>query len=179
MELGWALPRRAEHLRNAERGAEETFRIRFQGDLLTRKLFSVPAGLPKYRLENGRTVSLQAEWLADHSDERPDFFRGDPESDRAQEEQHNLLLKLIKGKGLREFFSNPANKQVDPVILDSHGFVVNGNFNNSFYLYSLFYKNHYLSSIQFFLYEETLLFNCFSTLCLFCQCSNDFGRNSL
>jgi len=72
-------------------------------------------------------VSLQAEWLADSPSESADFFRRDPESDRAQEVQHGLLLKLIKGKGLDEFFRNAANKQDIPLILDSHGFVVNGN----------------------------------------------------
>src|SRR2546425_3290707 len=127
MELGWPLPRREDYFRDAVKDARETHRIRFQGDYLTLKLFTVPIGLPKYRLENGRTVSLQAEWLADHSAEPADFFRSDPESDRAQEVQHELLVKLIKGAGLDGFFSDQANKQVDPIILDSHGFVINGN----------------------------------------------------
>src|SRR2546422_5734539 len=95
MELGWPLPRREDYFRDAVKDARETHRIRFQGDYLTLKLFTVPIGLPKYRLENGRTVSLQAEWLADHSAEPADFFRSDPESDRAQEVQHELLVKLM------------------------------------------------------------------------------------
>lgn len=127
MELGWPLPRREDYFRDAVKEAKETHRIRFQGDYHVLKLFSVPIGLPKYRLENGRTVSLQAEWLADHPVEPADLFRQDPESVRAQEIQHLLLTRLIKGADLDAFFSDPANKQTDPVILDAHGFVVNGN----------------------------------------------------
>jgi len=127
MDLGWALPKRIEYFRDAEGAAKETYRIRFQGDFMTRPLFIVPIGLPKYRLENGRTVSLQAEWLAKNPRERSDFFRSDPENDRAQTVQHELLSLLGRGKGLKEYFTNRTNKQVDPVILDSNGFVVNGN----------------------------------------------------
>lgn len=127
MEFGWALPKREEYVRDAEPRAVETSRIRFLGDYMTRPLFPVPIGLPKYRLKNGRTISLQAEWLAEHPAEPTDFFRVDPESERAQEEQHSLLLKLIPGRGLEEFFGEPRNKQIEPLILDSHGFVINGN----------------------------------------------------
>jgi len=127
MELGWPLPKREDYFRDQIKNAKETHRIRFLGDYIILKIFSVPIGLPKYRLENGRTVSLQAEWLADHPAEAEDFFRRDPESDAAQEIQHHLLTKVITGAGLDKFFNDPANKQTDPVILDSHGFVINGN----------------------------------------------------
>jgi hypothetical protein len=127
MELGWSLPRREEYFRQAAQGATETYRERFQGDYQTFPLFSVPIGLPKYRLMNGRTVSLQSEWLADHPEEIADFFRRDPESDRAQEVQHELLTRLIKDKGLDKFFAEQSMRQKHPVILDSHGFIINGN----------------------------------------------------
>ena len=127
MELGWSLPRREEYFRQSIQGATETYRERFQGDYQTFPLFSVPIGLPKYRLMNGRTVSLQSEWLADHPEEPIDFFRRDPESDRAQEVQHEILSRLIKDKGLDKFFADQTKRQVNPVILDSHGFIINGN----------------------------------------------------
>lgn len=127
MELGWSLPKREDYCRQAVKSATETYRERFQGDYQTFPLFTVPIGLPKYRLMNGRTVSLQSEWLADHPEEPVDFFRRDPESDRAQEVQHELLTRLIKDKGLDKFFADQTKRQVNPVILDSHGFIINGN----------------------------------------------------
>lgn len=127
LALGWALPKRLDYFQDATKRATETHRLRFQGTLLTLPLFSAPIELPKYRLENGRTVSLQAEWLADHPEELRGFFRNDPESDRAQGVQHQLLLELIKGRGLRDYFTETSNKQLDPIILDTNGFVVNGN----------------------------------------------------
>ncbi len=127
MELGWSLPRREEYFRETIQGSTETYRERFQGDYQTFPLFSVPIGLPKYRLMNGRTVSLQSEWLADHPEESADFFRRDPESDRTQEVQHEILSRLIKDKGLDKFFADQTKRQVNPVILDSHGFIINGN----------------------------------------------------
>jgi hypothetical protein len=83
--------------------------------------------LPKYRLANGRTTSLQAEYLATKPKVREDFFSGDPELWDAQEAQHELLLKLGKQSDLRKYFENVTNKQIDAIVLDENGFVVNGN----------------------------------------------------
>jgi hypothetical protein len=87
----------------------------------------VPLNLPKYRISNGRTASAQQEWVANKH--RPaDFFdNGDPELEELQIAQHQILVDMIRQEGLQAKFEDPTNKQVDPVLLDENGFVVNGN----------------------------------------------------
>ena len=70
---------------------------------------------------------MQAEFLAKNPKAPPTLFSGDPELWEAQEAQHGLLLQLAKQADLRKYFEDPANKQVDPILLDENGFVVNGN----------------------------------------------------
>lgn len=61
-------------------------------------IFSIPIGLPLYRLENGRTMGRQAEYLSAHPDIPANFFRSDPESASAQKIQHKLLVALTREK---------------------------------------------------------------------------------
>lgn len=102
-------------------------RIVVKGVLHNLEIVRVPIELPKYRLTNGRTASLQEEWLANNPSQPKDFFEKDPELLVAQEEQHRLLLGLIKEEGLFDLFKDPTNIQVNPIVLDEHGFVINGN----------------------------------------------------
>lgn len=72
-------------------------------------------------------ASLQSEYLARNPKARADLFSGDTELWDAQEIQHGLLLQLAKQSDLRKYFEDTANKQVEPILLDENGFVVNGN----------------------------------------------------
>lgn len=127
MELGWPLPKRKKFLRElvAER-SDKTHPVPFQGRMQYMRVHSVPLGLPLYRLENGRTTGLQAEYIAAHPGTPDDFFRADTELETAQKAQHNILVKLASGsKNLfKEFEKHP---QAEPIILSSLGYVVNGN----------------------------------------------------
>lgn len=127
-KFGWMRIAREEKLDELKKaGSDKTGpAIEYQGKVMHLPLFSVPIGLPKYRLQNGRTSSAQKEWLATHKDKQSDMFEADPELREAQIEQHKLLLKL-KTKELENKFKNPAQQQTEPVILDSNGFVINGN----------------------------------------------------
>lgn len=126
--FGYPLERRAKELAasksNPPLGHD---RIMVKGQLHNLEIVRVPIGLPKYRLSNGRTASLQEEWLANNPEQPEDFFEKDPEMLVAQEEQHRLLLSLIKEEGLYDLFKDPTNIQVNPITLDEHGFVINGN----------------------------------------------------
>lgn len=104
-----------------------THRIKFQGQSVDFPIIRVPIGLPKYRMENGRTVSLQSEYLAKNPKLEKNFFSLDPEMLNAQEVQHSLLIELSRKTELQKRFEDPTQKQVEPLILDSLGFVVNGN----------------------------------------------------
>lgn len=126
--FGWPKPLRTEEFKKLLATASgATTRIVFQGKAVDIDIIRVPIELPKYRMTNGRTVSLQAEHLAKNPKCRQDLFIGDPELWDAQEAQHNLLLQYAKQSNLQDYFEDTANTQVDPILLDENGFVVNGN----------------------------------------------------
>jgi len=126
--FGWPKPKRTEEFTKLfAKTSGATERVVFQGKTIDIPIIRVPIDLPKYRMVNGRTASLQAEYLAKNPKERADLFSGDPELWEAQEAQHNLLIHLTKQADLAGFFDDPANKQVNPILLDENGFVVNGN----------------------------------------------------
>lgn len=125
--FGWPKPARVEEFLKLIPGATETHRQVFQDRLQSFPIVLVSIDLPKYRLANGRTASLQSEHLAKNAQARRDLFSGDPELWDAQEAQHGLLLQLAKQADLRKYFEDPANKQVEPILLDENGVVVNGN----------------------------------------------------
>lgn len=127
MELGWSLPKRREYLKEkSSEKVDKTHPVPFQGRMQYLPVHEVPIGLPLYRLENGRTTGKQAEYLSKHPEVSKDFFRSDTESAAAQKVQHAILTELARGpKNLfREFEEEP---QIEPIILTSRGYVVNGN----------------------------------------------------
>ena len=130
-DFGWSLPRRREELKKGERDGPllPTYPVPdFQGQQIDRPVIRVPIGLPKYRISNGRTVSAQQEYVAKRGDLKENFFKTvDPELDIVQKAQHEILIGMIDEAGLRRKFRNPTQKQAEPLLLDSDGFVVNGN----------------------------------------------------
>lgn len=126
--FGWPRPlRRETFARLQEANPTGSTRIVFLGENRDFPIIRIPIGLPKYRLENGRTASLQAEALARDTTLRRDLFTGDPELWESQEAQHKLLLQLSKQSDLDKYFEDISNSQVDAILLDENGFVVNGN----------------------------------------------------
>ena len=126
-EFGWPLPKRKQHFEDMKSGSMHSQQIDFMDQRLTLPVLRVPINLPKYRMLNGRTASAQEEWLATHPGKPADFFRQDPESYEVQHVQHELLGKLVAGAGLLTYFKQADNKQKEPLILDTNGFVINGN----------------------------------------------------
>lgn len=126
--FGWPKPKRVEEfMRLLANPGGATERVVFQGRVENFPIIRVPIDLPKYRLANGRTASLQAEHLATNPKVRQDLFSGDPELWDAQETQHQLLLQLARQADLLATFEDTKNIQVQPILLDENGFVVNGN----------------------------------------------------
>lgn len=127
MELGWALPKRKQHLSELIKGeSSKTHPVPFQSKIQYLPVFTVALDLPLYRLENGRTTGLQAEYLAANPDLDTEFFRVDGESETAQQAQHKILTKLARErKNLFKEFE--TSEQEEPIILSSVGYVINGN----------------------------------------------------
>jgi hypothetical protein len=123
--FGWPRPARLEEFKaRLESKGLSTDRVVFQGLNQDLPIIRIPIDLPKYRLVNGRTASLQVEHLAINADLRPDLFTGDPEMWDAQEVQHELLLNLGRLSDLDGYFEDTTHKQVNPLLLDEEGFVV-------------------------------------------------------
>ncbi|MBO4227398.1 hypothetical protein [Bradyrhizobium neotropicale] len=126
---GWPLPdRREEFVRLASQPGAEMHRVAdFKGQTVALPILRIPLNLPKYRISNGRTASAQQEWVANKHRAADFFDNGDPELEEIQIAQHQILTEMIREEGLLAKFEDSANKQVDPLLLDENGFVVNGN----------------------------------------------------
>jgi hypothetical protein len=127
--LGWPLPdRREEFKKLLEEPPKSTHRIGdFKGTMITLPILRVPINVMKYRISNGRTASAQQEWVANKHLSDEYFDNGDPELEEIQLAQHQILVSMIKDQGLLAKFEDAKNKQVEPVLVDENGFIVNGN----------------------------------------------------
>jgi len=126
---GWPLPDRREEFAKLLRApAKETSRVEhFKGETVSLPIIRIPLNLPKYRIANGRTASAQQEWVTSRNIQADFFDGGDPELEDVQIAQHQILKAMIKEEGLLAKFQDASNKQVEPILLDEGGFVVNGN----------------------------------------------------
>lgn len=127
--FGWPLVKRKEYFKQCIEGnaIQHSVEIKFQGKTQTFPVVAIPIQTPKYRLANGRTASLQEEYLAQNAGLTKAFFRADSELLNVQEAQHELLLQVVEQENLLKFFADTANDQTEPIILDSNGYVINGN----------------------------------------------------
>lgn len=131
-KLGWPLPARRQSFSDLTKEAQEkgvdSHRIEnFKGKTISLPILRVEIGLPKYRIANGRTSSIQEEWIVLNGKDESFFTDGDPELYTLQDAQNQILRKMIGEEGLSEKFRDPTNKQVEPLLLDESGFVINGN----------------------------------------------------
>ncbi|WP_141104940.1 hypothetical protein [Thioclava sp. IC9] len=131
-KFGWPLPSRRQAFSDLTKEALEkrvdSHRIEnFKGKTISLPILRVEIGLPKYRIANGRTSSIQEEWVVTKGVDESFFTGGDPELYTLQEAQHEILCEMIGEEGLSEKFRDPNNKQVEPLLLDESGFVINGN----------------------------------------------------
>tara|TARA_B110000503_G_scaffold107210_1_gene160186 strand:+ start:77 stop:1276 length:1200 start_codon:yes stop_codon:yes gene_type:complete len=100
-----------------------TERFEYNSEQHDLRVFKVDIKFPYYRLDNGRTMRSQQEYLAKRGLDRKIF--SDQTSSEAQAIQHEILLKMIDDADLRKALSDDGQR--DPVLLSSTGVVVNGN----------------------------------------------------
>ena len=81
---------------------------------------------PIYRLVNGRTKTMQEEYLVKHPEQPTDLFTKDEGSYAAQKAQHEILCKLAADADLMKEFKD-GKEQTEPIICTVAGVVVNGN----------------------------------------------------
>jgi hypothetical protein len=120
----WPLPKRHEFLKALTKpvGNQE---LEFpKGTLRNFEVFVVPLEVPVYRLDNGRTLMDQQEYLV-KNDKPADFFTKDPDSLEALQAQDDLLRGMVAEAGLLKYFRK--RKQLEALILSEDGRVINGN----------------------------------------------------
>lgn len=82
------------------------------------------ADFPLYNIKSGRTHRAQSAYLERHPDLKRDFFQ-DPEDQRVQQAQKEILLRMIGEKDLDEDLKD--KKQQTPLVLTKDGYIVDGN----------------------------------------------------
>lgn len=108
----------------AERSANRTtFDVPFRQRTISLVKIDVPIGFPLYNIQSGRTHRSQTEWI-EQNNRAKDFF-ADPEDDEVQRVQNELLLTMIRDRGLAEDLER--RDQRNPVVLTYDGFIVDGN----------------------------------------------------
>ena len=131
MRYGLPLPQRLqkfnELLLNKQANQISKFDVPTMGGSELHEVYQISIDLPKYRLDNTRTLALQEQYIFNNT--KDEEFFNDVESDEIQEIQHGFLKSLLKSsdkdKDLLSYFSN--HKQTDPLILTHDGFVISGN----------------------------------------------------
>lgn len=126
MKLGEPLPVREHQIRELQASAPgRTWPFEFKGRTDSYPVYQVSLGFPKYRLNNGRTLAAQEEWLTNHPGSDPQLFSRDQELDLAQKAQHEILESMVDDENLLKYFRD--NPQKEPLILSNKGFLINGN----------------------------------------------------
>lgn len=124
--FGAALLTRKSEIAGKAEESTTLYPLEVMGKYQRLKQVSVRIQLPIYRIENGRTRTLQKEYLATHPECPVDLFTRDTESLETQRAQHEILKKLAKDEDLFNTFQS-GTQQTEPVIVTSAGIVVNGN----------------------------------------------------
>ena len=118
------MPERVDFLKRLQdRDVIARSTVPFQGGVQDLPVYLVPIELPCYRLANGRTRAVQAEYKVTRGLQK-DFF-DDPDSATALDVQDELLSKMVDDKNLLGVLR--TEPQTDALILDNRGYVVNGN----------------------------------------------------
>ncbi len=124
---GYPLLKRKEEISEKMKTPEMYFPIELMGKQTKLKCVSVRIEMPVYRLANGRTRSLQLEYLSLNPEEPRDLFVKDHDAFVAQFAQHGLLKQLVKEEDLLDAFRSGEREQTEPIICTDTGVVINGN----------------------------------------------------
>lgn len=116
---------RASTIERLLKGSETSFPLEVMGKYRHLKQISVRIELPVYRISNGRTRTLQKEYIAEKK-LPDDYFQKDEYSSEIQKSQHEILKRLINEESLLKTFQNKT-QQTEPLIITQEGIVVNGN----------------------------------------------------
>lgn len=126
-EFGASLLQRKKEISDKVAKSRRYKSIEFMGKMVDLPEIDLRIEVPVYRLANGRTRTMQLEYLALNPDVPRDLFHRDHDALNAQRAQHELLFKLANEENLFDAFKNGDLQQTESIICTNEGVVVNGN----------------------------------------------------
>lgn len=101
--------------------------LAYRGKLVQLPVIRVGIYLPVYRVRNGRTGVEQNEYV--RREKKPEkFFSNGEEDQSVQDAQHGILLKMSENQRGNIYDElKLVAQQTEPLLITSHGVVVNGN----------------------------------------------------
>jgi hypothetical protein len=112
-----------DRVRAARDAGAPTSDVPFRQHVIDLPRIQVPIAFPLYNLGSGRTHRAQARYIEEH--ELPEDFFADPESEEAQEAQHDLLKDMVGERNLVEDLEEKEQRRA--LVLTYDGFIVDGN----------------------------------------------------
>ena len=116
--------------KNSEHRHESEFQVKRK--FIKCPIVRIPIDLPIYHLNNGRTQSMQSEWIFNNQKSET-FFSNNLENVKQQNIQHTLLVNQAMGYGghkqniFDELKRRAEFREDQPVLIDIKGMVLNGN----------------------------------------------------
>ncbi|MDA7783660.1 hypothetical protein N8934_02330 [Candidatus Pelagibacter sp.] len=116
--------------KKSEHSHENEFYVK--GKFIKCPIINLPIELPVYHLNNGRTQSMQSEYIFEKK-ESDGFFSNNLENSTRQKIQHGLLVQQAQGYGSHkenifdELKKRKAFREDQPILVDIKGMVINGN----------------------------------------------------
>ena len=126
-EYGASLLQRKKEIAEKVSKSKRYRAIEFMGKMIDLPEIDLRIQVPVYRLANGRTRTMQLEYLALNPEAPKDLFTRDHDALEAQKAQHELLMKLANEENLFDAFKNDELQQTESIICTNEGVVVNGN----------------------------------------------------
>lgn len=126
-EYGASLLQRKKEIAEKVSKSKRYRAIEFMGKMIDLPEIDLRIQMPVYRLANGRTRTMQLEYLALNPEAPKDLFTRDHDALEAQKAQHELLFKLANEENLFDAFKNDELQQTESIICTNEGVVVNGN----------------------------------------------------
>ena len=102
-----------------------SFEVTYPGFSQTVDVVEVPIDILKYRIDNGRTLSEQLDYIQKHKLDK-DFFSKDFEDLEIQKAQHKVLSIHCTDNNIYKVFMRQAQRE-PYVVVEGNGYVLSGN----------------------------------------------------
>ena len=102
-----------------------SYEVTYPGFSTTVDVVEVPIDILKYRIDNGRTLSEQLDYIQKHNLD-DDFFDSDFEEEEIQKAQHKVLSVHCTDTNIYKVFMRQAQRE-PYIVIEGNGYVLSGN----------------------------------------------------